>query len=126
MLLLRLVFLDKGVHLSVFLTLFAVSHFSKVAGKKLKTETVVRSCSVKKVFLETSQNSEENTCTRDSISIKLKAIEHLKLFLKNTSGACFCKSLHLYESKTSMRVFLWLFQTFGRMVAWACYFTKWT
>ena len=31
-----------------------------------------RSCSVKKVFLETSQNSQENTCARDSFLIKLQ------------------------------------------------------
>ena len=37
------------------------------------TETVVRSCSVKKVFLEISQNSQENICARDSSLIKLQA-----------------------------------------------------
>ena len=30
------------------------------------TEAVVRRCSVKKVFLKIFQNSQENTCTRDS------------------------------------------------------------
>ena len=33
-------------------------------------EAVVERCSVKKVFLETSQNSQENTCVRVSILIK--------------------------------------------------------
>ena len=28
-------------------------------------EAVIRRCSVKKVFLEISQNSQENTCARD-------------------------------------------------------------
>ena len=37
------------------------------------TETVVRRCSVKKVFVEISQNSQENTCARDSSLIKLQA-----------------------------------------------------
>ena len=32
-----------------------------------------RRCSVKKVFLEISQNSQENTCARISFSIKLQA-----------------------------------------------------
>ena len=32
-------------------------------------EAVVRRCSVKKVFLEISQNSQENTCARDSFLI---------------------------------------------------------
>ena len=37
------------------------------------TETVVRRCSVKKMFLETSQNSQENTCARVSFLIRLQA-----------------------------------------------------
>ena len=32
----------------------------------LKAETVVRTCSVKKVFLKISQNSQEKTCARAS------------------------------------------------------------
>ena len=36
-------------------------------------EAVVRRCSVKKVFLEISQNSQENTCARASILINLQA-----------------------------------------------------
>ena len=44
-------------------TVFLATEFYK----SLKTtEAVVQSCSVKKVFLETSQNSQENTCARDS------------------------------------------------------------
>ena len=35
-------------------------------------KAVTRRCSVKKVFLEISQNSQENTCTRDSFLIKSK------------------------------------------------------
>ena len=36
-------------------------------------EAVVQRCSVKEVFLEISQNSQENTCTRVSFLIKLQA-----------------------------------------------------
>ena len=36
-------------------------------------EAVVQRCSVKKVFLEISQNSQENTCARVSFLIKLQA-----------------------------------------------------
>ena len=36
-------------------------------------EAVVRRCSVKKMFLEISQNLQENTCARLSFSIKLQA-----------------------------------------------------
>ena len=32
-----------------------------------------KKCSVKKFFLEILQNSQENTCTRDSFLIKLQA-----------------------------------------------------
>ena len=35
------------------------------------TKAVVRRCSVKKVFLEISQNSQENTCARDSFFNKV-------------------------------------------------------
>ena len=37
---------------------------------RLYLEAVVRKCSVKKVFLQISQNSLENTCARDSFLIK--------------------------------------------------------
>ena len=52
-------------------------------------EAVVQSCSVKKVFLEISQNSKKSTCARVSFSIKLQAsglrfsCEFCKIF-KNT------------------------------------------
>ena len=36
------------------------------------TEAVVRRCSVKKMFLEILQNSQESTCDRDSFLIKLQ------------------------------------------------------
>ena len=36
-------------------------------------EAVVQRCSVKKVFLRNSQNSQENTCARLSLLIKLQA-----------------------------------------------------
>ena len=38
------------------------------------TEAVVQRCSVKKVFLEISQNSQENACARVSFLIKLQAL----------------------------------------------------
>ena len=36
------------------------------------TDAVAQRCSVKKVFLEISQNSQENTCIRVPFSIKLR------------------------------------------------------
>ena len=41
-----------------------------VIREKLRTEAVVRRCSVKKVFLKLSQNLQENTCARVSFVIK--------------------------------------------------------
>ena len=38
---------------------------------KQRTEAVAQMCSVKKVFLEISQNSQENTCARVSSLLKL-------------------------------------------------------
>ena len=39
---------------------------------KQRTEAVAQRCSLKKVFLEISQNSQENTCTRVSFLMKLQ------------------------------------------------------
>ena len=49
----------------------------------IKTESVVRRCFLKNVFIEISQSSQENTCARVS-------------FL-NTSGGCLCKKGNVYE-----------------------------
>ena len=40
----------------------------------LRIEAVAQRCSVKKVFLEIWQNSQENTCARVSFLIKLQAL----------------------------------------------------
>ena len=39
----------------------------------ISAEAVAQSCFVNKVFLEISQNSQENTCARESFLIKLQA-----------------------------------------------------
>ena len=46
------------------------------------TEAVIWKCSIEKVFLEISQNSQENTCARVSFLIKLQA-SWLLLLLEN-------------------------------------------
>ena len=38
------------------------------------SEAVTRKCSVKKLFLKMSQNSQENACARVSFEIKLQAL----------------------------------------------------
>ena len=50
------------------------------------TEAVTQRCSVKKIFLEISQNSHENTCARVSFLIELQALG-LQLYYKRDSGA---------------------------------------
>ena len=57
-------------------------------------EAVAQMCSMKKVFLEISQNSQENTCARVSILIKLQALPttFLKKRLWHRCFFCeFCK-----------------------------------
>ena len=50
-------------------------------------EAVVQRCSVKKMFLEISQNSQENICSRVSFLIKLQAqVTGLQLYQKRDSG----------------------------------------
>ena len=65
-------------------------------------EAVVQRCSVKKVFLEILQNSQENTCARFSFSIilfirKTDSGTGLALSLRNTSGGCFWGNLTLVQ-----------------------------
>ena len=63
---------------------------------KWSSEAVAQRCSVKKVLLEISQNSQENTCARVSFLIKLQA-SGLQLYQKRIPGA---------------GIFLWIFQNF--------------
>ena len=51
----------------------------------LYIEAVIRGVLLKKVFLEISQNSQENSCARVSFLIKLQALG-LQLYLKRDSG----------------------------------------
>ena len=49
-----------------------VSKNAEADVRKCFSETVAQRCSVKQVFLEISQNSQENTCARVSLLIKLQ------------------------------------------------------
>ena len=63
---------------------------------KLLTEALTHWCSVKKVFLEISQNPQENTCARISFLIKLQAW-----------------GLQLYQKRDSRTIaFLWILRNF--------------
>ena len=85
------------------------------------SEAVVRRCSVKKVFLEISQNSQENTCARVSFLVKLQAsslqfyfikketlaqvisCEFCKIY-KNTSGGCFYHLSKYFDFMVTMLI----------------------
>ena len=50
-----------------------VSKNAEAAVLKCSSDAVAHRCSVKKLFLEISQNSQENTCARASLLLKLQA-----------------------------------------------------
>ena len=98
-------------------------------GVLIKTEAVTQRCSVKMMFLETSQNSHENTCARVSLFRDWNLKLYLKrdsgtavfmwilrnysehFFFQNTSGGCFCNEICLWgrwnpSIKTKMVLFL--------------------
>ena len=56
----------------IFGIVLSVTHL-----KKTIPEAVVQRCSIKKMFLEISQNSQENTCARVYFLIKLQVREHV-------------------------------------------------
>ena len=56
--------------------------------KQNLTEAVTQSCSVKKVSLEISQNSQKSTCTRVSLLIKLQAETRVYFLIKLQAQAC--------------------------------------
>ena len=68
-------------------------------------EALVQRCSVKKMFLEISQNSQENTCARVSFLIKLQTCNCIKKETLAQVFSCeFCEILgtpffieHLYS-----------------------------
>ena len=99
-------------------------------------EAVVLRCSVKtKVFSEISQNSQQNTCTRDSFLIKLQACNfNKKESLVQVFSCEFCKiSKNTFSKRTppvaaiktdlKTGVFLWLFQKFLRTVFFIQHFS---
>ena len=72
------------------------------------SEAVVQRCSVKKVFLEIAQNSQENTCARDFFLIKLKACNFIK---KSLWHRCFPVNFAKFLRTPFLTEHLrWLFQ----------------
>ena len=78
----------------------ALSQKSKTC---LTSEAVVQRCSVKKVFLEISQNSQKNSCTRVSFSTKLQASNVIR---KETLAQVFsCEFCEIFKNTFSYRTF---------------------
>ena len=76
---------------------FLFSHKNDDAqSSKSRIEAVVRRCSVKKVFLEISQNSQESTCDRVSYLIKFQACNFIK---KETLAQAFsCEFCEIFKN----------------------------
>ena len=64
---------------------------------KMYEEAVAQTCSVKRVFLEISQNSQENTCARVSFLIKLQAPPATLLNRTPLVAASVCYCLIVYS-----------------------------
>ena len=78
---------------------------SKRGGIK-NLEAVVRRCSVKKLFLEISQNSQENTCVRVSFLIKLQATP-ATLLKKRLWQRCFPVNFAKFLRTPFLKEHLW-------------------
>ena len=80
-----------------------VSYLQCSAWKKVnvkeqeQTEAVVRRCSIKKVFLEISQNSQENICVRESLN-KVSHLRPATLFKKTLAQVFSCEFCEIYKS----------------------------
>ena len=74
--------------------------------QELNIEEVVQRCSVKKVFLEISQNLQENTCARVSFLIKLQALA-CNFIKKETLAQVFSYEFCETSNKTFLLEHLW-------------------
>ena len=71
-------------------------------------KSVVRRCTIKKVFLEISQNSQENTCARVCVLIKLQAWV-CNLFKKETLALVFsCEFCEISKNNFFTEHLRWL------------------
>ena len=71
--------------------------------KRVLTKAVSRRCSVKKVFLEISQNSPENTCARVSFLIKLRASACNFIKKEALAQVFFCEFYEICENTFSYK-----------------------
>ena len=105
----------KGrIHCEIFLSVSGSFHetwnnFMKYFYFSIQhSEAAVQMCSVKKVFLEISQNSQENICNRVSFLTKLQAWGQ-RLFFNKVEGL---RPATLFKKASSTGVFLWILLDF--------------
>ena len=82
----RLVAWKNAHYARVYIILQTAGHyalFPLLTNLQVNAETVARRCSVKKVFLEISQNSQENTSTRVSFLTKLAKFLRVPFFIEH-------------------------------------------
>ena len=95
----------------------------------IMTEAVAQRCSVKKVFLETSQNSHENACARDSVISEAEACNFMKKEILTQVFSCeFCEiAKNTFSFRTSpvaapvMRFIFETSETFSSKRKWSCF-----
>ena len=75
-----------------------ISSRDEISRVNTLSEAVVRKCSVKNIFLEISQNSQENTCVRVSFLIKLQAA--CNFIKKETLAQVFSREFYKISKNT--------------------------
>ena len=96
----------------------SLSGLSQIVVNFVFQEAVAQTCSVKKVFLEISQNSQENTCARDSFLMKLQCNFIKKEALAQVFSCEFCeisKNTFLYRT-TLVAASVFLLLSFFRFI----------
>ena len=83
-------------------------HRNSFNGKVKKLKAVAKQCSVKRVFLEITQNSQENTCGRVSFLTKLQVSRFVFLFylVQYVDTAFMLKKVHWVQPGVSTWCFL--------------------
>ena len=85
----------SGTAENILKTIIRFANYYLLLAFKSTSAAVVRMCSVKKVFLEISQNSQENTCAKVSFLIKLHAMACNFIKKENLAQVCSCEFLEI-------------------------------
>ena len=81
---------------------------TNVRGSNRKAETVTQKCSVKKVFLKISQNSQENTCVRISFLIRLHVESSTFIKQGNPAQVFTFKFCEVFKNSSFIEHLWWL------------------